>query len=93
MRWKLAIQHFDFCVQHIKGVDNIETDAFSRLVHLPKKEEDPLELSNMEVVTELQEETKLPIDIYQTIKSVHGGIHGHGGVTRTLSLLATAKKK
>ena len=93
MRWKLAIQHFDFCVQHIKGVDNIEADAFSRLVHLPKKEEDPLELSNMEVVTELQEETKLPIDIYQTIKSVHGGIHGHGGVTRTLSLLATAKKK
>lgn len=38
-RWKLAIQHFDFDVEHIKGDLNIEADGFSRLVEIPKKEE------------------------------------------------------
>ena len=87
MRWKLAIQHFDFDVQHIKGVDNIEADAFSRLVHLPTKEEETLELKDMEVVPDTNENTRLPADVYQAIKNVHGGIHGHGGVNRTRSLL------
>jgi hypothetical protein len=32
-RWKLAIQHYDFKVSHIVRADNIEADAFSRLVH------------------------------------------------------------
>ena len=29
---KLSIQHFDFFIEHIKGVDNIPAKAFSRLV-------------------------------------------------------------
>ena len=33
-RWKIAIQHYDFKVQHIKGIDNVEADALSRLVPL-----------------------------------------------------------
>ena len=28
----------------------------------------------------------LPLDIYNEIKSVHRGVHGHGGVQRTLDL-------
>ncbi len=36
-RWKLAIQGFDFKVEHIRGVDNIEADAFSRLVPFPEE--------------------------------------------------------
>ena len=38
-RWKIAIQHFDFKVYHIPGVDNVEADAFSRLVKYPKNDD------------------------------------------------------
>jgi len=38
-RWKLAIQHFDFNVDHIEGEKNIEADGFSRLITIPKEEE------------------------------------------------------
>ena len=93
VRWKLATQHFDFGVQHIKGVGSTEAGAFSRLVHLPTVEEEPLELRDMEVVPDTGESTRLPADVYQALKSVHGGTHGHGGINRAFSLLATAKKK
>ena len=36
-RWKIAIQQFDFDVEHISGKDNIEADALSRLTPLPEK--------------------------------------------------------
>ena len=86
-RWKLAIQHFDFDVFHIKGTDNIEADGFSRLVHFPttsKTEEAPksdMLLNNMESTSSLRPE------IYAQIKAVHGGKAGHGGVQRTLDKL------
>ena len=38
-RWKIAIQHYDFQVLHIPGVDNIEADAFSRLIKHPTKDD------------------------------------------------------
>ena len=38
-RWKIAIQHYDFQVLHIPGVDNIEADAFSRLIKRPTKDD------------------------------------------------------
>jgi transposase InsO family protein len=95
-RWKLAIQHFDFDVQHIKGVDNIEADSFSRLVHFPKKDEAELMLNNAEMV----QESTSAIDMhkispahYSSIKQKHGGIHGHGGVNRTLAILHKAGTK
>ena len=34
-RWKIAIQQYDFDVQHIKGTLNIEADWLSRLVPMP----------------------------------------------------------
>ena len=36
-RWKIAIQQYDFDVEHISGKDNIEADALSRLTPLPEK--------------------------------------------------------
>ena len=36
-RWKLAIQHFDFDLEYIKGEENIEADGFSRLCPQPEK--------------------------------------------------------
>ena len=38
-RWKIAIQHYDFDVQHIKGKYNVEADALSRLVLTSEKSE------------------------------------------------------
>jgi hypothetical protein len=38
-RWKLAIQHYDFDVFHIPGVENVEADGFSRLVPFPKQDD------------------------------------------------------
>jgi len=32
LNWKLSIQHFNFFIKHIKVVDNIPADIFSRLV-------------------------------------------------------------
>ena len=36
-RWKIAIQQFDFDVEHVSGKDNMEADALSRLTPLPEK--------------------------------------------------------
>ena len=36
-RWKIAIQYYNFDVQHIKGTYNVEADALSRLVPTPEK--------------------------------------------------------
>ena len=32
LNWKLSIQHFNFFIEHINGVDNIPAEVFSRLV-------------------------------------------------------------
>ena len=45
-RWKLAIQTFDFDVEHIEGEKNIEADGFSRILTIP--EEDELEASEID---------------------------------------------
>jgi len=86
-RWKLAIQHYDFDLQHIKGEDNTEADAFSRLVHFPEKQEEPMMLCNLEALNTLDP------SIFEKIKSVHGTFQGHGGVERTMTLLKKAKKR
>ena len=35
-RWKIAIMHFNFDIEHIPGKDNVVTDALSRLIKIPK---------------------------------------------------------
>ena len=85
-RWKLAIQHFDFDVEHISGKLNKEADALSRLIPLPEH----TELHVLEQTETVPTHKSLKQHIYQKIKSVHPGekgIFGHGGVQRTLDLL------
>ena len=80
-RWKLAIQHFDFEVEHISGTDNKEADALSRLVPLPEKTN--TELHVLEQTETIPTYNSLKRYIYQKIKTVHpgkGGLLGHGGV-------------
>ena len=87
-RWKIAIQHYDFDVLHIKGVDNIEADALSRLVPLFEPD---AELQILEQTETIQIKTYLDPAIYAKIKKVHNGREGHGGVQRTINLLRRLK--
>jgi len=32
IRWKIAVQEYDFDIEHIPGVDNIVADGLSRLI-------------------------------------------------------------
>ena len=58
-RWKLAVQHFDFEVEYIKGPDNVEADGFSRLcperehIELTDKKEKEIFLQALKVVHDL----------------------------------------
>ena len=37
IRWKIAVQDYDFDIEHIPGVDNIVADGLSRLIEDPSK--------------------------------------------------------
>ena len=86
-RWKLAIQHFDFDVEHIKGELNIEADGFSRLVKFPKKEEPNEMLCHMEQTPIVAKTKYLSKQIYEKIRKVHNAFNGHVGVQKTLQRL------
>ena len=94
-RWKLAIQHFDFKVEHIPGIENVEADCFSRWRKELEQdgtsgtEQNTLSLQLMEIEHIPQKDT-IPSDIYEKIKSVHNKISGHNGVQRTIDLIVRA---
>ena len=79
MRWKLAIQDFDFEIHHVAGRDNIVADTLSRL---------PPEMVDTATLL-LLESDELPDDVYDKIKAVHNSRVGHHGVERTIDLLNT----
>ena len=85
-RWKLAIQHFDFDIIHIKGVDNVEADAFSRLVHFPVKDRDEVEQMQLQHLEAFAYKA-LSKETYANIQNAHGNRSGHGGVQRTMEIL------
>ena len=80
-RWKIAIQGYDFVIEHIPGVDNIVADGLSRLLDV-----------DVETVCVLKG-MKVPDDKYTMISSVHNSKVGHHGVDRTLHLLISQGKK
>ena len=45
-RWKLALQEYDFYIEHIKGVDNIVADRLSRFCEY-ETEDDKIRLNNI----------------------------------------------
>ncbi len=76
-RWKLAIQEYNFDIEHIAGEENIAADAFSRLCHRENSAE-----FNLGV-----DETPLPEEVKRKIRGVHNSIAGHNGVEKTLQKL------
>ena len=77
MRWKLAVQIFNFDISHIAGKDNIVADHLSRLIETGPKNELLLALADLPI----------PNLRYEALKAVHNGEVGHNGVERTLALL------
>ena len=88
-RWKIAIQHYDFDVQHIKGKFNVEADALSRLVSTPEKSANEIHVLEQ---TETIKKHFLSREVYNKIQLAHNGMEGHGGVKRTLHMLKATLK-
>lgn len=78
-RWKLAIQEYDFDIEHIPGHLDVVADAFSRLVSIDK-------LSASEQ-PRILEEFRIPKGKYKLISGVHNSLSGHHGVERTCNKL------
>ena len=75
LNWKLSIQHFNFFIEHIKGVDNIPADVFSRLV--PRT---GLIVNNIVL-------SRCTTRQHDLIKACHEHHYAHWGVQKTLNLL------
>jgi len=77
-RWKLAIQEYNFDIEHIPGEDNIAADAFSRLCDRTMTTPE----FNLKV-----NEAPLSEVVKRSIRAVHNSIAGHNGVEETLEKL------
>jgi transposase InsO family protein len=83
-RWKLAIQEFDFDLEHIAGVKNPIADAFSRLC----ANEGKLKDSEGGFLCNFGDpKVRIPDDHYRAIGRVHNSTVGHFGVERTIARL------
>jgi transposase InsO family protein len=82
-RWKLAIQHYNFDLEYIKGSDNIEADGFSRLLERDENEINMVYfLSNPK-----NRQDRLSEEVFRKIQKVHNAMVGHTGEEKTLRRL------
>ena len=101
-RWKMAIQHFNFNVEHVPGVKNQIADKLSRICHHEKvlegEEVDFIGiLGSFDLIKDKERTTddkvrdieyfRLDQKVYDTIKRVHNSKIGHHGIERTLKKL------
>ena len=91
-RWKIAIQHYDFNVQHIKGSLNVEADWLSRLVP-PPNDDINLTIHMLSQTETVQTKKFLKPTTYQKIKLTHNSMIGHGGIQRTIDILKQKHEK
>lgn len=85
-RWKLAIQEFNFDIEHIAGEENVVADAFSRLC--PRADEEDTEMLLLLGEGDVEVEVlRIPRDKYKLIGKVHNSNAGHNGVEKTLQKL------
>jgi hypothetical protein len=94
-RWKIAMQEFDFDIEHIEGEKNIAADHFSRLCKLP--EADPTNLKEVAFINLMSNEIdlktyKLSQETYDKIKLVHNPDIGHFGLEKTKAKLIANKQ-
>jgi len=92
LRWKLAIQEYNFDAAHVPGLQNVVADSFSRLVEAKKVPlADVLALRRRKgggkSTDSVLEDLRLPDDVYDTIARVHNSWMGHRGIDATVKLL------
>ena len=100
-RWKLAIMHFNFNIEHIPGVNNVVADALSRLVKVPQhylseSSFDEEESDEMLYIISEGALNEIPYfrpedDIYKRLTRVHNSTVGHVGVEKMISRLKNMK--
>jgi transposase InsO family protein len=99
-RWKIALQDFNFKIEHVAGKDNPIADAFSRLCVLwePSLSDSDYicflaeqELDMCATQTSPPGETRIPDEHYSQISKVHNAAVGHMGVNVTLDRLRKEK--
>jgi hypothetical protein len=78
----LAIQSFDYQIEHIDGTKNIVADNLSRFCPKLITEETPKEV--ISVLDELSENGER---LFEAFRASHNAIVGHGGVQRTINLI------
>ena len=94
VRWRLAIQEYDFDITHIEGAKNIAADAFSRLVKQPQKgspDDIPtvtVDAMETRATTHLLDEAK-----HALISKFHNPLVGHLGEERTCDAMTRAGHK
>ncbi len=79
IRWKLALQEYDFTAKYVKGADNVAADYFSRYMF------DTADLPEYQAC--LLDAWEIPEQAYRTITKYHNHFNGHGGVERTMNLV------
>jgi hypothetical protein len=80
-KWLLCFQAYDYNILHIRGLDNIVADSFSRLCSLNESAtEGPDRICALTPFN-------VPDKYWHKIGAVHNSISGHGGVERTLAKL------
>jgi hypothetical protein len=87
IRWRLAIQEYDFDMKHVPGKDNEVADAFSRLV----REEEPTLLPLFVLSDGLTRPE--PSQYHDLISKAHNSLVGHEGVEATIDKLSRAHIK
>ena len=99
-RWKLAIMHFNFNIEHIPGKDNTVADALSRLVKVPRQYlsesyDDEESIESLYIISEgtLRDIPyfRLEDDIYKKLMKVHNSVVGHVGVEKMIAKLKNMK--
>jgi hypothetical protein len=81
-RWKIALQEFNFDIEHVPGKDNIVADAFSRLCLTHSEVE-----LNVHLCVLGEEDIRINQHEYDNIQKVHNSVVGHAGVEKTMDRL------
>jgi hypothetical protein len=89
IRWKLALQEYDFDSKHVAGVDNEAADAFSRLV---RSDEHP-ELLYLFTLSDGLTRPSSSAQYTELISKAHNSIAGHEGVDATVDKLTRSHIK